>query len=366
MERATYTIVQKLANGEVKTQTREYKDGVEDLKSAIKKDNETLFTKRYNQEEGDRLVIKTMNSLDAGCGDWTLKQSLSTVNEGVFDHISCTDWEYYAKIMQKLENPAIVKHCGVHPIYDTRISKETKTQMIVYELVKWWLHENKHAFGSKGGNWCCGSYSGVWADFCIKVKLEEAVSLEDCTHYYLGVRLVLRDDVVSRITGTHFKVANLEIFDEPTTVGETTVCFANYGEPFVPTIEKQYHKKLAAEEKYREEKAKVFRELAKRVAKEQKKHEVRLENLARQSEEVERKRKARMEAELDETIIAYNAQVQRTKDIIAFNRKHIADPLLKRIEAKEAEQHRIEAERRHDVKMKQKEAERLAKHAKRN
>jgi hypothetical protein len=288
---------------------------------------------------------------------------------------------YYAKAFHKLENPVLKKDCCNHPINDDGITDAKKAKMIVYSLIQMWLYENKHTFGSKGGNWGCGVHSGVWADFCLKIKMNDEYVKNNCsqnsrihlqshplTHYYLGVRLTHMVSLAFDIGGVltqkeRFQVSNMEASFNPTTVGETSILVANYGIPFVSYIVSKYEQKLAAE---RDEEEKFFREVreeAKRVAKERKRHEVHLENLARQSEEKERKLKARMEAELDETIIAYNAQVQRTKDIIAFNRKHIADPLLKRIEAKEAEQHRIEAERRHDVKMKQKEAERLAKHA---
>jgi hypothetical protein len=70
-----------------------------------------------------------------------------------------------------------------------------------------------------------------------------------------------------------------------------------------------------------------------------------------------------LEADLASTIIAYNAEEENLKKIIRFNREKVAEPLAKRIEAKRLETEREEAERRHAEKMKQKEAERLAKFA---
>jgi hypothetical protein len=347
----SYSIVRKLANGDVHTTTHEYEEG-ECIQSVAAKHE---ARPKYNNEECEALVLRTISALNHA--NWDLLRCIEG-KVATFQFIAeCTDLAYYAKVFHKLENPKLKKDCK-HPINDDGITDAKKAQMIVYSLVHMWLNENKHTFGSKGGNWGCGVQSGVWADFCLKIKIDEAHGTAH-GYYYLGVRLTL----MQRCCGAQkerFLVSKIEPSFNPTTVGETSILVANYGNPFVSNIERKYERKLAAE---RDEEEKSFRETAKRVAKEQKRHEVHLENLARQSEEKERKLKARMEAELDETIIAYNAQVQRTKDIIAFNRKHIADPLLKRIEAKEAEQHRIEAERRHDVKMKQKEAERLAKHA---
>lgn len=367
----SYSIVRKLANGDVHTTTHEYKEG-ECLQSVAAKHE---ARPKYKTEECEELVLRIVSALKNQ--NWSLSKSLEGDKDAFLIIAQYTDLEHYAKAFHKLENP-IYKTERKHPINDDGITDAKKAQMIVYSLVQAWLYENKHTFGSKGGNWGCGVHSGAWADFCLKIKLNEENMKNSCsspnsrkrlqshplTHYYLGVRLTHRCLLTVDIDGVrtqkeYFQVSNMEAFLKPTTVGQTSILDANYGNPFVSHIESKYERKLAAER----EEAKFFREEAKRVAKEQKLHEVHLENLARQSEEKERKLKARMEAELDETIIAYNAQVQRTKDIIAFNRKHIADPLLKRIEAKEAEQHRIEAERRHDVKMKQKEAERLAKHA---
>ena len=364
-------MVRKLANGEVHTTTHEYKEG-ECLQSVA------AAAPKYKTGECETLVLRTLSALKND--NWDLSKCLEGSESAFLFIAQYTDLAHYAKAFHKLENPKY-KTERKHPINDDSITDTEKARMqggIVYSLVQTWLYENKHTFGSKGGDWACGVHSGVCADFCLKIKLNEENMKNSCsspisrkriqshplTHYYLGVRLTHRCLLTVDIDGVrtqkeYFQVSNMEAFLKPTTVGQTSILDANYGNPFVSHIESKYERKLAAER----EEAKFFREEAKRVAKEQKLHEVHLENLARQSEEKERKLKARMEAELDETIIAYNAQVQRTKDIIAFNRKHIADPLVKRIEAKEAEQHRIEAERRHDVKMKQKEAERLAKHA---
>lgn len=371
----SYTIVRKLANGDVKTETHEYKEG-ECLQSVA------AAAPKYKTGECETLVLRTLSALKND--NWDLSKCLEGSQSAFLFIDQYTDLAHYAKAFHKLENPKYKTECK-HPINDDSITNAEKALMIVYSLVQTWIYENKHTFGSKGGDWGCGVHSGAWADFCLKIKMNDEYVKNNCspnsrkhlqshplTHYYLGVRLAHRCSLTFDIGGVlnqneRFQVSNMEVFLKPTTVGETSILVANYGTPFVSHIVSKYERKLAAErdeeEKFFREEAKFFRETAKRVAKEQKRHEVHLENLARQSEEKERKLKARMEAELDETIIAYNAQVQRTKDIIAFNRKHIADPLLKRIEAKEAEQHRIEAERRHDVKIKQKEAERLTKHA---
>lgn len=372
----SYSIVRKLANGDVETETHEYKEG-ECIQSVAAKHE---ARPKYTDEDCVTMIRRVMSALLNE--DWVLSRCLECNDSTVAFITKYIDLVHYDK--------AIHDFVCKHPINDDVTTDAEKARLIVYTLIKTWFFENKHTFGSKGGDWGCGVHSGVWADLCLKIKMKDKNVANSCspnsrkhlqsyplTHFYLGVRLTHKvHSPAFKVGGVpsykmelhdceitqeeHFQVSNMKVFLKPTTVGETSILVANYGNPFVSFIESKYERKI--ESNY-ERKLAADRNIAKQVAKEQKRHEVHIENLARQSEEKERKLKARMEAELDETIIAYNAQVQRTKDIIAFNRKHIADPLLKRIEAKEAEQHRIEAERRHDVKMKQKEAERLAKHA---
>ena len=242
------------------------------------------------------------------------------------------------------------------PIYKRRADKsgDSLARKTIWNLTMEWLEEQAisgfKGFGKYGGDWNCGDQSGVWADFLLRIKARDDFK-GYCPHkaYFVGVRLAVNANKslldkanpnwkpTMTITQTHF-------FYEPEEFGLTTQMFPNFGKPFTSKIEKHL---LAT---WKEADAEAKKE-AKRLE--------HLDWLQKQREEAEERRKAReMEATIDETILAYNAQVKRTKDLITFNRIHIAEPLRKRIEAKEAEIARLDAERRHAEKLKQKEIER--------
>lgn len=250
---------------------------------------------------------------------------------------------------------------GALPIYKRRkdLSGDCLARKTIWNLTMEWLEEQAisgfKGFGKYGGDWNCGDQSGVWADFLLKIKARDDFK-GYCPHkaYFVGVRLAVNAnksllDKANPNWKPTMTITQTNFFYEPEEFGLTTQMFPNFGKPFTSKIEKQ----LLAE--WREADAKAKKE-AKRVE-----HE---EWLQKQREEAEERRKAReMEETIDETILAYNAQVKRTKDLITFNRTHIAEPLRKRIEAREEEIARLDAERRHAEKLKQKEMERLAKHA---
>ena len=234
---------------------------------------------------------------------------------------------------------------------------------IIYQLAVLWITEQRKKrlqFGKYGGMWSCGQFSGVWTDFLLQIKCREGFI---APHYYIGVRITTELDggTVDRMFGWKptFKISRLDFFPTAPEHGLTTVIFPNYGRPFCSEIEK----KIIADEREAEM---ARKKEAKRIREEAVRHAERLKAMMMIAEAEERRQQREMEAmeaSLDETIIAYNAQVKRVKDLITFNRENVAVPLTKRIEAKEAERQREEAERRHTEKIKQKEMERLAKHA---
>jgi hypothetical protein len=233
---------------------------------------------------------------------------------------------------------------------------------IIFFLVGEWLKEQaqkKHIdFGKYGGDWNCGEHSGVWADFLLTVKSNPDFKGHQPIkgEFYIGVRLHATSVVrpfSSHIIGKWrptFTIVSTELLYEPQDFGLTTVMMANYGKPFRPTVISNREKQLKA---WVREKKEIEKAIARQALAEEQR---------RLQAEIKARREAdEMERVLAETIKAYNEKA--TKDLIAFNRTHIAEPLRKRIEAKEAEREREEAERRHAEKMKQKELERLAKHA---
>ena len=151
-----------------------------------------------------------------------------------------------------------------------------------------------------------------------------------------------------------FKITQMTQFYEPKPRGKTTKMFPNFGTPHRWTVEVAYEKK----------ELKIAKKIVE-TAKEREREEKRLAHEAFLAEQRQRERewRARLEADLTATIVAYNAEEDNLKKVIRFNREKVAEPLAKRIEAKEKEREREEAERRHAEKMKQKEAERLAKFA---
>lgn len=237
---------------------------------------------------------------------------------------------------------------------------------VIFFLVGEWLKEQsqrKHIdFGKYGGDWNCGEHSGVWADFLLTVKSNPAFKGHQPIkgEFYIGVRLHATTVIKTAIDQLlnpfgeawrpTFTIVSTTLLYEPQDFGLTTVMMPNFGKPFRPTAVKTMEKEMEREAK--EEKARQ-----KAIA-----HQAFCEEQRRLQAELKKKREEdEMERVLAETIKAYNEKA--TKDLIAFNRTHIAEPLRKRIEAKEAEREREEAERRHAEKMKQKEMERLAKHA---
>lgn len=233
---------------------------------------------------------------------------------------------------------------------------------IIYQLAVCWFVEQRGLkrirFGKYGGMWSCGQFSGVWTDFLLQIKCREGFV---APYYYIGVRITteLEPSILDRLTlgwKPTFNISRLDFFPTAPAHGLTTVLFPNYGRPFCSEIERIVLTKKKEEELARKKEQKRIREEAVR-------HAERLKAMVMMAEAEERRQQREMEASLDETIIAYNAQVKRVKDLITFNREKVAVPLSKRIEAKEAERQREEAERRHAEKLKQKEMERLAKHA---
>jgi hypothetical protein len=233
---------------------------------------------------------------------------------------------------------------------------------IIYQLAVCWFVEQRRQkrirFGKYGGMWSCGQFSGVWTDFLLQIKCREGFV---APHYYIGVRITseLEPSILDRLTlkwKPTFNISRLDFFKTAPEHGITTVLFPNYGRPFCSDIERILLTKKKEEDI-------ALKKEQKRIREEAVRHAERLKAMMMMAEAEERRQQREMEASLDETIIAYNAQVKRVKDLITFNREKVAVPLSKRIEAKEAERQREEAERRHAEKLKQKEMERLAKHA---
>jgi hypothetical protein len=231
---------------------------------------------------------------------------------------------------------------------------------IIYQLAVCWFVEQRRQhrlrFGKYGGMWSCGQFSGVWTDFLLQIKCREGFV---APYYYIGVRITTELEIPFNNPlkwKPTFNISRIDFFKTAPAHGLTTVLFPNYGRPFCSEIEKSVLTKKKEAELARKKEEKRIREEAVR-------HAERLKAMVMMAEAEERRQQREMEASLDETIIAYNAQVKRVKDLITFNREKVAVPLSKRIEAKEAERQREEAERRHAEKLKQKEMERLAKHA---
>lgn len=248
-------------------------------------------------------------------------------------------------------------------------SAPNTTAKLIYFLAASWLRENPPSIADQrgiGGGWSCGAFSGLWADFSIFIKAKDDFAKKHyCPHngYFMGVRIVMDDEALNpdgtrslqrviNIFRQHevFKIVQVEFSYEPFSSGKTTVLMPTFGEAEDPFFVRRYKKHLAQLEE---------------AEKERRREEKRLAHEAFLAEQRQRDRewRARLEADLAATIVAYNAEEENLKKVIRFNREKVAEPLAKRIEAKEAERQREEAERRHAEKMKQKEAERLAKFA---
>ena len=179
---------------------------------------------------------------------------------------------------------------------------------------------------------------------------------------FVGVRLQYEGtEVINPLTfllggrkRSNFVITEMTQMYEPQKRGKTTKMFPNFGEPYCWSVEEKLNKHLESERvKWAEE------------DRQKKIEEKRLAQEAFLAEQRQRERewRARLEADLASTIVAYNAEEENLKKVIRFNRENVAAPHAKRIEAKEAERQREEAERRHAEKLAQKEAERLAKFA---
>lgn len=233
-------------------------------------------------------------------------------------------------------------------------SSPNTTAKLIYFLAAIWLRDNppdiriQHGLG---GGWSCGGFSGLWADFSLQVKAKDDFAKKHhCPHksYFMGVRIVM-DDEAPNPQREVFKIVKVEFSYEPFKKGTTTVLLPRFGEAEDPYFIRIYKKHLAKLEEAKKERRSEEKRLA---------HEA---FLAEQRQR-DREWRARLEADLAATIVAYNAEEENLKKVIRFNREKVAEPLAKRIEAREAERQREEAERRHAEKMKQK-AERLAKFA---
>ena len=244
---------------------------------------------------------------------------------------------------------------------------EMNTKQLIYTLATCWLRANypRDTSGGMGGGWSCGGISGLWADFSLKIKVKKDFGKKHyCPFnaYFIGVRVCLDDErtiermvnIFARGSRQVFQISQFAFSYEPYKTEKTTVLMPSFGGNWSP-------KKL-------EDKAKAEAELLEMVmlmakeAERKRKEEAHQAFLAEQRQR-EREWRARLEADLAATIVAYNAEEENLKKVIRFNREKVAEPLAKRIEAKEAERQREEAERRHAEKLKQKEAERLAKFA---
>lgn len=241
------------------------------------------------------------------------------------------------------------------------------TKQLIYTLATCWLRANypRDTKGGMGGGWSCGGISGLWADFSLKVKVKKDFGKKHyCPFnaYFVGVRVCLDDEstiekmvnIFARGSRQVFQISQFDFSYEPYKTEKTTVMMPSFGGNWSP-------KKL-------EDKAKAeaeMLEMAILMAKNEERKKKELAHQAFLAEQRERDRawRARLEADLASTIVAYNAEEENLKKVIRFNREKVAALLAKRIEAKEAERQREEAERRHAEKMKQKEAERLAKFA---
>lgn len=311
---------------------------------------------RYDEKARNDLIIRTIRALDnrsyilevspngAESGLYQNKQIINLINDA-------TDVDYYIKSgFLKAFDPAEM---------DADAEKSTQAEEVIYTLISHRLDESPVLFSGKGGHWCCGAQSGVWCDFSIKVKVKDDFKgYAPHGAFYLGIRITQNPEGVWRThkdfqNGTldlcraeKFEVSSVVASYEPYKEGNTTIMCPCYATPFVPKKIIKYEARIA--------------NAAKEAKKEAKKEAIRLAAVA---ERERQKLYAKVEAALDESILAYNAEQQKLKDLIRFNRERVADPLTKRIEAREAERQREEAERRHAEKLAQKEAERLAKFA---
>ena len=311
---------------------------------------------RYDEEARRQLKLRLSRAV---CADgYTLELSPKGNKSGLYKD------EQILNIINTATDTEWYKMCGIFTPFnydkaDPDVLRLTDAEEVISTLISQYFQESKEhfKFGDKGGNWCCGASSGVWIDFSLAIKAKGWISFLALRNgcYYLAFRITLNDEcemkrqwrAMGGTTKEVFDVSNVSISYQPFTDGKTTVLSPCYGKPFVSKKELKYVKRV-------EEIQRQAREEEKRLA-----HEAFLADQRRR----EREWRAKLEADLASTIVAYNAEEENLKKVIRFNREKVAAPLAKRIEAKEAEREREEAERRHAEKLKQKEAERLAKFA---
>jgi hypothetical protein len=305
-------------------------------------EKDTPFTKDdeiYDDRRRQRLYERGNAAVRSDSWKLTIESDAYGLREQVINYINdATDFKFYADALAHTP-----QYEGNHPSPDT-------SAKLIYFLAASWLRENppdiriQHGLG---GGWSCGAYSGLWADFSIQIKADDDFAKKHyCPFksYFMGIRIVMDNEALNpdgsrslqRIVNIFsqrevFKIVQVSFSYEPFEKGMTTVLMPTFGEAEDPFFVRRYKRHLAELEEAEKERRREWR--------------------------------ARLEADLAATIVAYNAEEENLKKVIRFNREKVAEPLAKRIEAKEAERQREEAERRHAEKMKQKEAERLAKFA---
>jgi hypothetical protein len=325
-------------------------------------EKDTPFTEadqRYDNRRRMRLYERAETAIRSDRWKLTLQSDTYGLPDQAIKYINdATDFKFYADALAHT------------PQYEKGGAAPDTTAKLIYFLAASWLRENPPDIriqNGLGGGWSCGGYSGLWADFSLQIKAKDDFAKQHyCPHksYFIGVRIVMDNEALNE-DGTRslnrivnifaqrevFKIVSVAFSYEPYEPREkTTVLMPSFGEAEDPYFIRAYKRHL----RHLEEEAKERRREEKRLA-----HEA---FLAEQRQR-EREWRARLEADLASTIVAYNAEEENLKKVIRFNREKVAAPLAKRIEAKEAEREREEAERRHAEKLKQKEAERLAKFA---
>ncbi len=300
----------------------------------------------YDDGMRNRMFERAMRSISTGNFEVRLDEGAELREQAVNYINDATDMEYYREFFG---------------------DAEMNTKQLIYTLATCWLRANypRDTKGGMGGGWSCGGLSGLWADFSLKIKVKKDFGKKHyCPFnaYFIGVRVCLNNDrsierilnIFGRGLRERFDITQFDFSYEPYKTDKTTVLFPNFGGNWSP-------KKM-------EDMEKAEAELLEMVILHERNERRKQKELAHQAflaeqREREREWRARLEADLAATIVAYNAEEENLKKVIRFNREKVAEPLAKRIEAKEAERQREEAERRHAEKMRQKEAERLAKFA---
>ena len=316
------------------------------------------FPKKMDAEERDRNAQALYKTLDWESGD-TLSVCFNDTDD-MPCHLNQQERNYIDAALAF----DLYEHENLHQHFTVKMGA-TFTDLIKTLVFDWLKHKGRKAFRhmGQGGNWSNGEYSGLWADICFELaasadfkgycprdRVFVGVRLEyEGTKRHANPLLFLANKKISS-----FVITGMKQMYEPQPRGQTTRLMPNYGEPHRWTTEVKF-------DKFRES------ELARLIEEEKQKkaEEKRIAHEAFLAEQRQRERewRARLEADLASTIVAYNAEEENLKKVIRFNRENVAEPRAKRIEAKEAERQREEAERRHAEKLAQKEKERLAKFA---